>query len=422
LLYSGAISILALELKTKGENMADITKEQLEELYVNQGLSVRQCAKELGLSTHGSLGGMMKRFGIKARPQLQVDRFNGGATPRKINKTIIYCTQCGKQLERFPSQIGERNFCSFKCKGEYYAYDMAGKRIGILTVIKKLGPDKHGHPLWECLCDCGVIKNINTSDLGIVKSCGCLLHVRGENHHAWKGGMAKVRCSYCGKEKEVQLSQANSGSNFFCHETNCKGKWMAEHLIGEDHPRFLDGGCGYDVYSEQLSFAEDVRRARDNKDVLEVRCVNCNSWFKPTSPQVSARIRVLYGKKGARGSAYFYCSDGCKKSCSVFNKIRHPEGHNPRNSIRNETLDPDLNTLVLNRDSYQCQKCGACTDLEVHHIEGVAQSPMTANDIDNCLTVCHECHKAIHSQPGCTYHDYQREACEDKNEAQTISL
>ena len=65
----------------------------------------------------------------------------------------------------------------------------------------------------------------------------------------------------------------------------------------------------------------------------------------------------------------------------------------------------------------KCQKCGATEDLNVHHIEGVAQEPMLANDIDNCITVCHSCHVEIHSQPGCTYFDYQRDSCEDIKEA-----
>lgn len=53
----------------------DITKEQLEDLYIKQGLTVRQCAEVVGLPTHGGIVWRLNKFGIKARPQLQVDKF-----------------------------------------------------------------------------------------------------------------------------------------------------------------------------------------------------------------------------------------------------------------------------------------------------------------------------------------------------------
>ena len=58
--------------------------------------------------------------------------------------------------------------------------DITGKRYGHLTVVKRVGHHirKSGRKdaLWECLCDCGNIKNITTPNLksGCTISCGCV--------------------------------------------------------------------------------------------------------------------------------------------------------------------------------------------------------------------------------------------------------
>lgn len=57
--------------------------------------------------------------------------------------------------------------------------DLTGKRFGRLTVVKEA--QKHVQPcgkkiiVWECVCDCGVVKNVFASNLlsGNTISCGC---------------------------------------------------------------------------------------------------------------------------------------------------------------------------------------------------------------------------------------------------------
>lgn len=54
--------------------------------------------------------------------------------------------------------------------------DLTGRKIGRLTVIRFFGYSQRKCRLWECRCDCGVVKIFNTNILKheIVKSCGCL--------------------------------------------------------------------------------------------------------------------------------------------------------------------------------------------------------------------------------------------------------
>lgn len=54
--------------------------------------------------------------------------------------------------------------------------------------------------------------------------------------------------------------------------------------------------------------------------------------------------------------------------------------------------------MILNRDNYTCQHCkGKHKDskLEVHHI--VYRSQEGSDEADNLITLCHTCHKALHS-------------------------
>ena len=55
--------------------------------------------------------------------------------------------------------------------------DLVGEKMGLLTVIRDSGErDKNGgHVMWECLCECGNVANVNGSRLkkGRTQSCGC---------------------------------------------------------------------------------------------------------------------------------------------------------------------------------------------------------------------------------------------------------
>jgi hypothetical protein len=45
-------------------------------------------------------------------------------------------------------------------------------------------------------------------------------------------------------------------------------------------------------------------------------------------------------------------------------------------------------------DGYRCQKCGATTDLQVHHIR--SRSRQGADTIGNLQTLCETCHADLH--------------------------
>jgi 5-methylcytosine-specific restriction endonuclease McrA len=156
-------------------------------------------------------------------------------------------------------------------------------------------------------------------------------------------------------------------------------------------------------YSDRLNIFEEVRRSTKNLELLEVRCSYCGKWMQPTNMQVNNRLQAFNGK--TEGEARFYCSENCKLSCPIFNQKFWPKGFKKATS---REVVPLLRQLVLERDNYTCQKCWATTEtaqLHVHHEKSYTLNKIMANDPDNCITLCKNCHKLIHSRKGCRYMD-----------------
>ena len=122
--------------------------------------------------------------------------------------------------------------------------------------------------------------------------------------------------------------------------------------------------------------------------------------------------RRLYALEGrAPGEQNFYCSENCKKACPTYGQIKYPKDFYIK-SLRE--VQPDLRKLVLSRDNYCCQICAAeLSDvvLHCHHIYPVNLYPVESADVDTCITLCEECHKYVHTLPGCGYNDLK---CKDK--------
>lgn len=68
--------------------------------------------------------------------------------------------------------------------------DLSGKRFGKLVAVKKSIADRANRRYYECLCDCGRIKEVRQDKLssGETKSCGCLRKTHGHT----SGGRSKL--------------------------------------------------------------------------------------------------------------------------------------------------------------------------------------------------------------------------------------
>jgi len=162
-----------------------------------------------------------------------------------------------------------------------------------------------------------------------------------------------------------------------------------------------EGKAAFKTYAHRLTIEEDP--IDDGKGYILVKCTYCGKYFYPTTLSVSTRIKCL--SNSGHGEGRLYCSNGCKNACPIFNQQKWPKGFKPATSTE---VDPLIRQMCLARDDYTCQKCEKTIEeieLHAHHIEGVTQQSMLANDVDNTITLCKPCHKWVHKQKDCTYYD-----------------
>jgi 5-methylcytosine-specific restriction endonuclease McrA len=164
------------------------------------------------------------------------------------------------------------------------------------------------------------------------------------------------------------------------------------------------GWTTYAVCKNRLGLYEDIREQK-NTGILEAKCVYCGHWFVPTSIAINNRLTAINNLD--KGECRLYCSENCKQACPTYKQRKYPKGFKKATSREVSTY---LRQMVFERDNWECQKCGKGGEevaLHCHHIEGYAQNKILANDIDNCITLCKNCHKEVHMQQGCRYVDLQ---------------
>ena len=161
--------------------------------------------------------------------------------------------------------------------------------------------------------------------------------------------------------------------------------------IAEQDKTYREANALYNSYKN--TFFGEFKEGENG--ILLVKCKYCNKWFSPTNSEVKSYFQ--YGTS-------LYCSNGCKKSCPTYNVVKYERGFRQNTS---REVQPELRKLVLERDNWTCQKCGANKDdditvtLHCHHIDPVKNNPIESADMDNCVTLCKACHKEVHKQKGC---------------------
>jgi hypothetical protein len=237
-----------------------------------------------------------------------------------------------------------------------------------------------------------------------------------------------LKGKYCGElngmygkhhteETKRKLSEANKGKGGFKGELNpMYGK------TGEKSSNWKGGYKSknlplYDTYAPQIEWCEEVRRNKNDLNIMEVRCTHCNKWFVPKQHNVKNRLQYLNGNY--KWENRFYCSKACKNACPLYKKS--PEQLMKEDSVRagriswlelDREVQAELRQMVLERDCHKCTKCGSLENLHCHHILPVAMEPLLSADIDNCITLCEHCHKEAHSQDGCKYGQLRIEICQ----------
>lgn len=235
-----------------------------------------------------------------------------------------------------------------------------------------------------------------------------------------KGEFCSISCSvkgkhnpFYGKHHLEETKQKNRKAHLGQKHTEESNIKRSKALKGANNSNW-QGGYRinnipvYNTYANQIDYIEKVRRNQEDKNILEVKCSKCNNWYIPKMTEVSHRIQSLNGNQ--LGESRLYCSDECKKECQVFNQKKYPKDNKP---YYHREVQSELRQMVLERDNWECQKCGKKEHLICHHIEGIRWEPLESADIDQCITVCKDCDKEVHSIDGCRKIDMR---CKNKYE------
>lgn len=245
-------------------------------------------------------------------------------------------------------------------------------------------------------------------------------------HRTWWKGKGKKFCSRecTGKWRSIHMVKGKA-VNWKSIETHCQAPdckkvfWKRINSVR----RFCSGTCSYkwsghlvavrrkkkngvrrmplfNFWKEKIGFCEEFRWHPLNKQWLQVKCTYCGKWYVPKISSLWARYQALNRSigKGAAESR-LYCSSECKKACPIYHQREFPKGFREGTS---REVQPELRQLVFERDNWTCQKCGGREgSLHCHHIEGIRWNPLESADVDQCITVCSDCHTIIHSKEGC---------------------
>jgi len=182
-----------------------------------------------------------------------------------------------------------------------------------------------------------------------------------------------------------------------------------EKEIKEKCKKYRNSFALYDNYFIFFENYEEIRRNPENKDLIQFKCKYCGSWMNVSNNDISMR-KKFYNHTKFRGEKNFYCSQSCKNACSIFGQHRYPKNFQKNNQTRE--VQSELRKIVLERDNWTCQKCNKSKsqnielELHCHHIFPLNENPIESADIDNCITVCKDCHNLIHKFiPDCNYNN-----------------
>lgn len=240
---------------------------------------------------------------------------------------INYNKACADRVAPEKMAHPESSFCTLIISGTITGNSMmpnakqlqlTGQRFGRLLVLRKVGQNKHKSNLWECQCDCGIIKNIPTGSLvsGNTQSCGCIriLQLVGQRFGKLiviervgknKQGNYCWKCSCdCGNETVVSGSHLRKNAIKSCgcghifpnkegvfndllriYKRNARTRKLSFELTKEEFRKLVNGDCYYcGVEPSQTHYSRrrhskyiynGIDRVDNNKGYLTENCISC---------------------------------------------------------------------------------------------------------------------------------------------------
>jgi len=157
---------------------------------------------------------------------------------------------------------------------------------------------------------------------------------------------------------------------------DCKETWICEDFVHKEPP-YNCPACSSE-FSTVGTLVDHVKKSNG---------MHKNYSFEVSDFTFRSEMCELCGDPFVpnNGNANRFCSKRC-------------EGIYRRKSVQDLRNHKSYQTwkkrMKSNADS--CNDCGECSDLHLHHIEPVSDSPERIMDKDNVVVVCAECHVSRH--------------------------
>lgn len=162
-------------------------------------------------------------------------------------KLKLICEVCGKEYEKYASQVGKHHFCSRDCYLVFHSKNVPTCTCEICgTVFKGTTANANRFCSRECYNEFHFIKNKNRvcpvcRKIFIAKSsedkyCSweCYNQDRhppkGENHPNWKGGISKINDRHDSPDYKAWRTSVYKRDNYCCVKCGSKIKLNAHHI------------------------------------------------------------------------------------------------------------------------------------------------------------------------------------------------
>ena len=122
-------------------------------------------------------------------------------------------------------------------------------------------------------------------------------------------------------------------------------------------------------------------------------------------------MRQIESKDG-NGGSYFYCSQKCKDSCSLFNSHGNDPFEIKDLSYTQEEYETWKNK-VKELDNSKCQICETKENIHVHHIIPQKLEPFFALDPVNGICLCSKCHYKYGHKDECNTGNLAKKQCKN---------
>ena len=225
-----------------------------------------ECGKQKIIKADSVKSGRTRSCGCLRLEDLTGQKFGKLTAIERVNNEGYWKWQCecGKQKIIKADSVKSGRTRSCGClNGKNQLVIPEGSKYGKLTVIKKVGRNKHNYIMYECKCDCGNTVIVKGSSLhgGTTQSCGCVATEHIKKMQPIAANIGRYAGTKIGIISNNKLNSNNTSGIKGVYYVKSRNKWNASI-----------GFRGKTIHLGQFKNKEDAIEARKKAEL---------KYFKP---------------------------------------------------------------------------------------------------------------------------------------------